>query len=107
MMCYINDGWSSVVREDSKVIFDNHVVKRPGKLRHEFLLERAILRWRRPNGEEDIHMLFGAMRGLKVGKKATSVVSASAGVCLTLRAAGHAGAAVGGRRGAPRQGHEL
>ena len=94
LQAYINDGWSAVVREDCTMQCGEHLVKRQGKFRHEFLLERVMIRWHTANGDTEYHMLFGAPRGLRSGKRSDNVLSASADFCPTLRAGNHEGIAI-------------
>ena len=92
MLVYICDGWSAKVRSDSSAsLVGGHVVRRQGHFRHEFLLERALLRTRSITGIEGLHMIFGAPRGLKLGKGAWNILTASADFHPLLRALGHEG----------------
>lgn len=95
LQVYISDGWSAKVRGDVKAhIGGDHVVRRIGHFRHEFLLERGLVKMRDANGAERFHMLFGAPRGLRLGKTSWNVLTAASEFSSMLRASGHHGLAV-------------
>ena len=41
---YMRDGWSASVSSRTKVADDEHVVLRHGRYKHEFLLQRGLLK---------------------------------------------------------------
>lgn len=88
---YLCDGWSAKVRGDIKKECGQHVVKRQGHFRHEFLLERALIKCRRADGHEELHMLFGPPRGLRLGKSSWNALTAASEFFPLPRAAGHNG----------------
>ena len=81
MVTYISDGWarllhSTVVRKLD--CGDSHLrVCRNGKLRREFLLQRAILRCDSFAGEELVIPLLAEPRGCKLGASVGNVFTAS------------------------------
>lgn len=84
---YLCDGWSAKVRGDIKKECGQHVVKRQGHFRHEFLLERPLVKCRRADGHEELHMLFGPPRGLRLGKSSWNVLTAACRCPSTYRTA--------------------
>jgi hypothetical protein len=42
LYCHGSDGWSRIISETVQVKLDQHLIKRHGKLRAEFNLEREI-----------------------------------------------------------------
>ena len=44
LYCHGSDGWSRIISETVQVKLDEHLIKRHGKLRAEFNLERELLK---------------------------------------------------------------
>ena len=95
LQAYMSDGWSARTSFTTTSVEHGVLVKRVGHYRHEFLLERALLRTRSPGtGEQTMHMLFGPPRGLRYGKNAWNMLTAATQFCPMLRARGHNGIAL-------------
>lgn len=73
MLVYICDSWSAKVRGDYRKQVGDHVVRREGRFRHEFLLERGMLRFLLPDHTEDVHMIYSASLGACVWAKRRSM----------------------------------
>ncbi len=56
MAIYIADGWGAFCRSNTKVRIEGHTVTRNGRNRHEFLLERRILKVPAPDGTTNTFM---------------------------------------------------
>ena len=44
LYCHSSDGWSRIISETRQVKLDDHLIKRHGKLRADFNLERDFLK---------------------------------------------------------------
>jgi len=67
---YKSDAWSALWNEVVVEQLGDCVVRRSGKMLHEFLMERAFLKAYADSGPPEMLMLFGAPRGLANGKGA-------------------------------------
>ena len=95
LMAYMCDGWSCRVSNDRTVQLGDHCIRRRGHFRHEFLLERAVLRFRDAGtNEEQVHMMFGPPRGLRLGKTSLNVLTAACDFVPLLRAIGYEGVSI-------------
>lgn len=98
LMVYQCDGWSCRVRKDAIAVEGSHLLKRKTHFRHEFLIERGIIRTRSAGLQDEpdtVHMIFGPPRGLRLGKTSWNIYTAScdfldllcahhSGLCITL-----------------------
>ena len=92
---YMCDGWSaSVSSSHTKVVSDEHVVLRRGKYKHEFLLERGLLKKKSRDMQNDMAVLFGYPRGLCKGRSAWNCFTAALEFRCSLREMGAKGIAL-------------
>jgi hypothetical protein len=91
LWCYIADGWSARIRDESVHKVGDHWVKRSGHFKHEFLLERGLLRYIDANGAHRFHMLWGPPRGLRLGRTAWNVLTSATEFSESWRMQGHRG----------------
>ena len=68
MSIYLADGWSAFCRTTETATIGTHVVYRSGKLKHEFLLQRRILKVMLDNDEVIRTMLVHEPVGLRNGR---------------------------------------
>jgi hypothetical protein len=92
-MMHMSDGWgawcNTHVRQQ---IPGTHLVcTRAGKFRHEFFLQRALLRQRQVDGTEKLILVVGDPEGLNEGKGAWNAYTGSVRFMRTLRELGHTG----------------
>ena len=92
---YMSDGWSTRVQSRfTKITKDEHLVVRGGRYKHEFLLQRGLVKKKsRRLGPETV-MLFGYPRGLCKGRGAWNCFTASAEFRDQLRLMGATGIAI-------------
>ena len=93
VLTHMSDGWGSWCnsRTKSAQLDGSHLVTtRTGKFRHEFLLQRVLLRQRDDSGDR-VFMLVGDPEGLGKGKGAWNVWTGSCRFMKTLREMGHRG----------------
>ena len=79
LMVYQCDGWSCQVRKDAIAVEGSHLIRRKTHFRHEFLIERGIVRTRSAGLQDEpdtVHMLFGAPRGLGLGTTSWNIYTA-------------------------------
>ena len=93
MMIYMADGWGASVFETlTKPVSGTHlVVTRKGRFRHEFLLQRGLVRQSLSTGEQKLFTLMEDPLGLSKGKGSWNVFSANLmffQLCGTLDAQG-------------------
>lgn len=90
MQVYINDGWSRMLNgKFTSTVKGSHLrVCRNGKLRHEFLLQRGIVRVNSLLGEELANIIVKEPIGMHLGKKTGHVFTASCEFLGTLRQSG-------------------
>lgn len=71
VMCmYSSDGWSATVATKTIETIGPHIrVDHRGRVRHEFCLERALIRQRRPCGTEDLVAIVGKPLGMCHGRR--------------------------------------
>ena len=94
LMVHMSDGWGAWCNTTSKsdVIPGTHlVVTRTGNFRHEFLLQRALVRLRDVAGGQRLFLLVGDPEGLNKGKGAWNVLAGACRFMKTLREMGHRG----------------
>ena len=95
LTAYISDGWARVVSDTwcRTIDFDGSHVRicRNGKVRHEFLLQRQLLRCDTFDGNELIKLAMCEPIGLKLGARAVNVFTAACEFRGTLRQGGHFG----------------
>jgi hypothetical protein len=93
---YINDGWGRMLTDRVvRKVPESHVrVCRNGKLRHEFLLQRAVLRIDTFTNREVVKILVGEPIGMRLGKKSGNVFTAACEFLGTLRQSGHRGVCI-------------
>ena len=94
MYIYMNDGWGQSVQEVNSIAAGDHLVLRRGKYRHEFIVERGLVKTCKPGGGVDISLLLAAVRALKGGRTAWHLFGAGAGFFPTLRSLRHSGPAI-------------
>ena len=75
MLAYLSDGWGCNISSYSSREMGQHVVQRRGRYRREFLIERGVLRVRKPDGTHAVVMFFNRPRGLAYGRGAWNVFS--------------------------------
>lgn len=93
VMTHMSDGWGAWCNTTSRgtPTQGTHLVTtRTGKFRHEFLLQRALLRVHTADGQA-IFLLAGDPEGLNKGKGAWNVFSGTVRFMRTLREMGHRG----------------
>ena len=91
MYSYMSDGWSSPVSEVKTELMGSHLVRREGKYRHEFVLERGLIRAEAGDGTAHLGYLLGPPRGLKNGRSAAHFLTSAVEFAGLLRAHGHEG----------------
>ena len=89
MSVYMNDGWPAFVTSFNSTVAGPHLLRMQGRYRHEFLLERRVLRVSEPDGDGNVIILSQAPRSLCNGKSVTFIAGCHFG--KTLRAAGAKG----------------
>ena len=87
---YMSDGWSAEISEVTVTTCGEHLVRRNGRYRHEFLLQRGIVRWRSENGDTELALHLRPPKGLKHGKGKWILFTAACDL-PTLRDQGHTG----------------
>ena len=92
MSIYLADGWSASVRSTETAQIGTHLVLRRGRLKHEFLLQRRMLKVMLPDETVKKVMLVHEPVGLRNGRSSWHIFSS---LCEsgppTLRRAGHRG----------------
>ena len=86
---YMSDGWSADVSSWSQKLIGQHVVRRRGNLRWEFLLQRGILRILTGDDRIEVAVKLSEPICLSSGRKAWSFFTAG---CEFLPAPRHLGA---------------
>jgi len=94
MQVYMSDGWSAFTTDRVRLTCGNVTVQRNGRQKLEFLLERGMLRARRPCGKVEFCMLPSAPRGLRAGRTAWNMFTAASEFWPSLRCSGHKGIAI-------------
>ena len=77
LYCHGSDGWSRIISETVQVKLDQHLIKRHGKLRAEFNLEREILKTIDKNGTIHLAMAFTPPRPMLNGKSGWHIFQAA------------------------------
>ena len=77
LYAYASDGWSRMVSETKTFRFQEHLVKRRGKVRAEFLLEKEILKSISPDGDVAMAMGFCPPRPMVDGKGGWAIFQAA------------------------------
>ena len=92
---HMSDGWGAFCNTTStaRALSGSHLVTtRTGKFRHEFLLQRVLLRQRlAASGSDRLLLLVGDPEGLSKGKGSWNVLVGSCRFTKTLREMGHRG----------------
>ena len=91
MSIYMSDGWSAFVSSFDSAVAGPHLLRMQGRYRHEFLLERRVLRVSEPDGDCNVIILSQAPRSPCKGKSAAHLFIAGCHLGKTLRAAGAKG----------------
>jgi hypothetical protein len=93
LIAYINDGWGRMVSDRivKKCEASFVHVCRNGRLRHEFLLQRAVIRIDTLDNKEIVKMIVAEPIGMRLGKRAVHVFTAACEFVGTLRQMGHCG----------------
>ena len=87
---YMSDGWGAVVVSQHSARAGTDLCIRKGRFRHEFLLERALLK--SYNGLcVDTVMLMSGPRGMKHGRGSWNIYAGMRDFCNTLREDNHKG----------------
>lgn len=81
---YSSDGWSATVTTHIAGAVGPHVVEHRGRVRHEFCLERALLRQRRPCGDETLTVMARRPLGMCTGRRHGNFFTAATGILPTL-----------------------
>ena len=90
---YMSDGWGKKIRTSVSAKLEGTGVKliREGRFKHEFLLERSLVRTYSRTAGHALGMEVGPPRGLEFGRASWHLFSAGTQFCPTLRAQGHQG----------------
>ena len=92
MFVYMCDGWSATVdARPVQRVDDEHLVIRNGRYKHEFLLERGMVRKRSRDQVDDFTMLFSYPRGVCKGRSAWNCFTAATEFHPSLRQMGATG----------------
>lgn len=94
LISYQCDGWGTNIGGRSVRAHGSVTVRHHGRFREEFLLQRVVLRLRRPGVGDDMRMVMFPPRPLTEGKGSWNVWSAASEALGTLRSLGHSGIAV-------------
>lgn len=94
MSCFMSDGWSVRLSDFTTVTAGGQTTRREGRYRHEFLLERGIVRGRRPGAQAEMAMLMAPPRALRCGRSSWHMFVAGCEFRAPLRAQGHTGIAI-------------
>ena len=96
LSCYMSDGWSVFVQDDiSRNIGETGItVRASGRFRHEFLIERQIVRQARPSGATDLAIVSPTIKSLRHGKGAWQMFASAADRHINPRVRGHTGIAM-------------
>jgi hypothetical protein len=96
MLVYMADGWgASITNKFTKPVPGTHlVVTRKGKFRHEFLLQRGLVRQSLSTGEQRLFTLIEDPLGLSKGKGSWNVFTANLDFFPTLRHLGCTGVTI-------------
>lgn len=90
-----SDGWGAKVSSRCSQTCGDHAVVRQGKVRHDVLLERAVVRAPvGPGGSSEGAFLLGPPRGLSRGRTAWNMFRAACDFMPNPRVAGHEGIVV-------------
>ena len=88
LFVYMSDGWGADCNTSTAVRQGDHLVRRRGKFRHEFLLERGIHIVKPFGCDAKKRMLISPPRGLSAGKKGWNIFTAGHEYFPKLRVAG-------------------
>ena len=91
MSCYMSDGWSVFTQSVKSTRVKGLLVKVSGRFKHEFLLERGIVRRKTSGGEDDVAVVLEPPRSLRYGKGAWQMFSSGCASHIKARARGHEG----------------
>ena len=92
LLVYMSDEWAGDVRScTTNKIAGSHLVLRRGQLRHEFLLQRGIIRKSFADGTEIVSMKLAEPLGLGLGRGAWNMVQAGCDFMATARSMGARG----------------
>ena len=94
MSCYMSDGWGKKVRTVSTAAADGVKVVREGRFKHEFLLERSMLRGFSGTGAPIMSMGFGPPMGMCNGRGSWNIMNAASQFSPALRSLGHDGLSI-------------
>jgi hypothetical protein len=68
LVVYMADGWATKIRSTYKTEIDGHIISRQAQFRHEFCLQRVIVRTLDIHGNRDMRMHFFGPVALKHGR---------------------------------------
>ena len=93
MFVYMADGWGAKIKSSmSCAVPDSHlVINRVGHLRHDFVLQRGLALFCRPDGGVEKLLVMEWPIGMGNGRKTGHNCSASCDFFTSLRALGHEG----------------
>ena len=91
---YINDAWGAYLNTTQQIRSGEHLVRYRGKWRHEMLLERGLVFIMEDTGSISKFMLVTPPKGLRLGKKALNVFTATNEFWDHPRILGHTGIVV-------------
>lgn len=94
LCAYLSDGWSARVSSRCVSSVGDHRVVRHGRVRHEFLLERAIYRSPNPSGGSDFATVLAPPRGLSKGRSAWHIFASACEFVCSPRVSGHEGVVI-------------
>eukprot|EP00959_Pyramimonas_sp_CCMP1952_P118880 2485399-Pyramimonas_sp.AAC.1 len=90
----MSDGWGCKISDSKTALLGEHVLRRTGRVRAEFLLEKSIVKTISPSGEIRSAMRFEAPRGLGQGKTGWHMLQAAVDHEETLRQHVHDGVVI-------------
>ena len=91
LAAFISDGWSTDISRTTTERIDGQLVTNIGWFRHEFVLERGVLRTLSAAGEHGFGLVCRAPRALRGGRDAWTMFSSGSELMGTLRGCGHRG----------------
>ena len=76
LFAYLSDGWGTKMPTQHRHVVGEHVFRREGKVRVEYLCERGILKTFSPTGEIRMAMRMSEPRGMAHGKSGWHIFAA-------------------------------
>jgi hypothetical protein len=88
---YFADGWGATLQSSVEAKVGSYTVRRRGRLRNEFLLQRASVKVLRNTGQVEMAMLVGEPIGMGHGRSCWHIFSAACDFMPLPRIIGHTG----------------